>query len=706
MRKGGGGTAVAERAAGKTIPAAHFTFDASHITFAAQGRGREIDAAFFSDTEYDALFNLDPNDPNYNVVPIEDRIFVPDDTLSDNRLLPNVEPISQTVLLEIAETFSLNGDPNFSTRKICTFDDLKIATTDRKLLTFRPNQVQEDYLDVILPGWKDRFARKSPLELRGLREFILKPRKLGFSTLILALFFLDTISTPNTQTVIIAHDAATTRKLFDVMRRFYRNLHPDKQPKTGYYSRQEIWFKDIDSYIYVGTAGSGQYGRGGTVQNLHGSEAAFWPNPEDIVAGLFESVPLDGNIFVETTANGLGAWFDKTYSRSKDGETEYNARFFPWNIAQQYQQDFPEGFTPNEEEETLAATYGLNYRQLYWRRLKRAALGRLFEQEFPITDIEAFVSSGSPYFDRVLLNELYETINRDRKNPIEDRVYEPLSPKDTTLSMGGYKELFRELLRVGKNGIPNLCIWEPPIPGVLYAIGADVAEGEATDDEKKDYDAAEVIRVDTMEEVAVLRGRWGNSKADYAILLAQLGFFYNEALLAVERNNHGLSVLNTLQNGRPGFEQWIYPPRRTGRGGLYYEEDLDERTNFASRMRKSKKNAQIVRKAGWYTNLKTKPLMLDYLAQMVENGLISLNAIQTVRELMTFAKKANGKSGAEGESHDDTTIALAIAVFVAQSIDRYASSDGEGIEGMGGFTASGGGRGLESGLSGLFGGSR
>ena len=65
------------------------------------------------------------------------------------------------------------------------------------------------------------------------------------------------------------------------------------------------------SSIYVGTSA-----RGGTVQFLHVSElgkiARKYPErAAEIVSGAFESVPVDGMIIVESTAEGAsGAFFD------------------------------------------------------------------------------------------------------------------------------------------------------------------------------------------------------------------------------------------------------------------------------------------------------------------------------------------------------------------------------------------------------------
>lgn len=155
------------------------------------------------------------------------------------------------------------GRPSTRTHDF-TLADLRIRTKDRQVVPFAPNAVQAAYLDTLCPDW-----RTTPIRLEGHREILLKARQFGFSTLILALLFLDTVNTPNTQTVVIAHDADSTERLFQMVHRFYQHLPADRRPATKYSSRRELAFRDTDSYFYVGTAGSSGYGRGGTINNVH-----------------------------------------------------------------------------------------------------------------------------------------------------------------------------------------------------------------------------------------------------------------------------------------------------------------------------------------------------------------------------------------------------------------------------------------------------
>src|SRR6185369_15256379 len=66
----------------------------------------------------------------------------------------------------------------------------------------------------------------------------------------------------------------------------------------------------------------------------------------------------------------------------------------------------PAGFQRTHEEQELADEHGLDDAQLYWRRRKIATNGLdLFQQEYPCTANEAFITSGRPVFDTPTLQE-------------------------------------------------------------------------------------------------------------------------------------------------------------------------------------------------------------------------------------------------------------------------------------------------------------
>ena len=124
-------------------------------------------------------------------------------------------------------------------------------------------------------------------------------------------------------------------------------------------------------------------------------------------------------------------------------------------------------------------------------------------------------------------------------------------------------------------------------------------------------------------------------------MLCSIGKYYNEALIGVERNNHGLTTLTSLRN----IHQ--YP-------NIYFEKVLDERSN-----RRQKK-------IGWNTTLKSKPVLVNNLRELIREEDIEIRSKDIVSELSSFVHHPDGKMGAQSGNHDDTVIALGIAVMMAQ----------------------------------------
>ncbi len=515
-----------------------------------------------------------------------------------------------------------------------SFQDLKIKTKDKKLAVFQPNQVQSLYLDQLCPNW-----RGGDYAMTATQEIILKARQFGFSTLIAALFFLNTYNTPNTNTVVIGMDADNTNSLFAMVQTMYEELPEAKKLRPKFANRKEFFWPETGSRYLVGNAQNLTYGRGKTIHNLHASEVAFWPDAETLLGGLMESVPKDGVAFIETTANGVGNWYHTEYQLAEAGQSVFTPRFFPWFRHPEYRLDPEPGFSRTGEEAALAAQFDLDDAQLAWARWKKKARKKLFPQEYPATAAGAFLTSGNPYFDREFLIELARELSDPFFDPIDVSIDSAAFPKLAGVSRQVVYENVKGSEALGETRA--LTVWEAPIPGRLYVIGADCAEG-ISDTGDHDFDAADVFDAETRTQVAHLHGRWDTH--EYGLLLAQLGFYYNTALLGIERNNHGHAVINAA------LYTAHYPEARGNcTNGLYFHQEYDE---------KKKPSAM---KPGWPTNVSTKFFALDGLAASVLDNDIHLRSRQTVSQMLTYVKKAGGKAGGEGKSHDDCVIAASIA---------------------------------------------
>jgi hypothetical protein len=187
-------------------------------------------------------------------------------------------------------------------------------------------------------------------------------------------------------------------------------------------------------------------------------------------------------------------------------------------------------------------------------------------------------------------------------------------------------------------------VWAKPEHNLRYAIGADVAVGY----DYGDYSSAHVIECRSGEVVASWHG-WMDTDL-FGDDLNALGRWYNQALIGVEENGPGLSVLNALRRLR-------YPR-------IYYRRQEDDRTK------------RTTSKIGWYSSRVTKPLMINDLNQSLREGELILRDAETYMELKTYVRDEKGGMG--GSPHDDRVTSLAIANQMRMHVfsPEYVESNG------------------------------
>lgn len=269
---------------------------------------------------------------------------------------------------------------------------LKIRTKDAKIIPFVLNQAQRF------------FHEKCEAQIKKtgkVRIVVVKPRQAGISTYVAGRFYHKTSMSKATNTFILSHESSTTQKLFQIVK-VYNEKNPIAPPVKRS-NANELMFEDLNSQYYVGTAGSGEVGRGGTVQLFHGSEVAMWKNTDDIETGLMESIPemAGTEIILESTAKGLGNFFHRMAIDALKGINGYELVFFPWFWMDEYEEEYDSRFELTDEEYEYKDTYLQEYneetqlRKLKWRRTKISRYGSdwKFKQEYPSNVTEAFQTS-------------------------------------------------------------------------------------------------------------------------------------------------------------------------------------------------------------------------------------------------------------------------------------------------------------------------
>lgn len=502
--------------------------------------------------------------------------------------------------------------------------NLKIKTKDARLAPLTMNAAQRRLLDAL---------EAQDAEGRPMRVIILKARQMGFSTMTEAFIFHEAATRRNVNGLVVAHQDDSTKRLFEMTRRYYENLPDPLKPMTKASNAQEIVFDNPDknearraknpglhSRIRCQTAGGRGIGRGDTLRMVHLSEFAFWPGEKaDTLVGILQAVPSERGtlVVIESTANGYDAFHD-LWERAVRGESDFLPLFFPWFEMEEYRKPVPPGTEWTEAERELAQRFGLDDQQLAWRRwcIANNCGGDedKFRQEYPSYPEEAFLTSGRPVFD---------------PDAVEARLREELTP----LRRGQF--VFDQdpanPARIGdirweERADGCVTIYEEPVSGRPYVIGGDTA-GTGSD-----WFTGQVLDNTSGKQVAVLRHQYDEDV--YARQIYCLGRFYRWALLGIEVNYSTYPVKLLAMMGYPK---------------LYLRQIPD---TIKMKFREA---------YGWETNSRTRPLAIAQLVQAFRDDPEMVRDRETLKEMKVFNYNDDHRPEALPGEHDDLVMALAIA---------------------------------------------
>lgn len=271
---------------------------------------------------------------------------------------------------------------------------LKIRDKAGQIRPFRINKAQLYIHD----AFEDQLKRTGKV-----RKIIVKGRQQGCSTYVEGRFYWKVTHRCGVRAFILTHESEATTNLFEMAQHFHEQCPMDMKPTVGASSAKELYFSEINSGYRVGTAGNKGVGRSLTAQYLHGSEVGYWPHAQEHAKGLLQAIPdLPGTeVVFESTGNGEGNYFHQMWQAAVAGQSDFEPIFIPWYWQDEYAKDYPEDLKLTEEEHELMELYGIDRRQVYWRRHKIAELtddtgdGTInFMREYPMTADQAFEMSG------------------------------------------------------------------------------------------------------------------------------------------------------------------------------------------------------------------------------------------------------------------------------------------------------------------------
>jgi len=499
-----------------------------------------------------------------------------------------------------------------------------IVTKDGDKQVFAMNRAQEHF-------YENYINVEKPYH----RHVILKSRQLGFTTFI-DLFILDSILfQPNKEGIVIAHKVQDATEIFDKKIEFaIRNMAEDIKGaffKIAHRSARKVQVV-IDYGPEQGSTSSlavAVSGRSGTYHYVHISEfakmcAQFPKRAEEVERGTFPTVPFDGFIFIESTAEGMAGRFYEMFQQNwitrlkitpQLSQVEFLPHFYNWQYDDMEMKKIYENIPAVDMDEceidwvSYQTEHKLSDKEITYYYMKWKQFGgknspdamKSLMQEYPTTEEEAFLSTGQTYFPTAKVAKLLLEVKPGVKG-----------------EMGYDKD--------GKNLVFNEVssgsfeVFQKPEEGHRYIIGGDTSEGLAHGDAQVLY----VIDHQTEECVALYRSQVAPD--ELAVEAYKVGKWYNFALIGIEVNKDGLWVNDALD--------------KMGYINVYYRKSFDDITK------------KMTKFFGWKTTSATRPFALAALKAVFFRKDSGFPA-GLLNEMFTFVRNIKGKPEAMDKKHDD-----------------------------------------------------
>lgn len=339
--------------------------------------------------------------------------------------------------------------------------------------------------------------------------------------------------------------------------------------------------------------------RGKSITYLVLDEAAFIPQMEKHWKSMFPTISTGGHCICISTVNGVGNWYYDAFMGAKKGE----------------------GF--GSEFHIIELDYWENpeYNDPDWVKATRAQLGEKGWQQEVLRD---FLGAGESYIPPDIINDL-DLATRDIE-PIK-----MLFPQWNN----HYEAKEKKVSELDHWNRGAMHVWREPIDGRDYIIGVDAAEGMG---EENDNSCFEIIDAVTCEQVAEF---YSNicPPHNFAQILAMVGKTYNNALVVVESQGAGLTILEKLEHD-------------------FYYENLFE----------CAQGTKAAPKPGMKTTSGNRPRLLETMQTRLINNSIAIRSKRFIKELKGFIWNAQTKKAQATKGfHDDAIMSLCLALYARDS---------------------------------------
>lgn len=528
---------------------------------------------------------------------------------------------------------------------------------------------------------------------KPIRLILLKARQWGGSTTVqLYMAWLQFFHKKGLNSLIIAHQGTASdeiKDMFDLMIKkhpveFLHKLgevYSENEPKLVGVGKSGSTYRvpQRDCKIKVGTAERPNGCRGGAYSLVHLSEVGLWKktdgkSPEDIVRSACSGILARPYtmIVMESTADGVGTYFDAEYTAAADPtvKSQFEALFISWFQIEHYSRPFDSAeelrafakwlwenrnnaYTPSNREESGRYLWslwekGATLEAIHWYIYERAGKNdfAVMAAEFPSDDVEAFVHAGTMVFDKYLVKQFEPYC---RKPKFVGEVYADADEGEEALSNLRFRE--------DRQGL--LSIWAMPEKFDDYEVTdryltvVDVG-GRSN---KADWSVIVVLdrlsMIDGSEPPSVVAQWYGHCDIDrLAWRAAQIAAFYNDSLLVIESN--------TLET---------HDKERQVEGGDQSQYILNQISDIYPNLYARKQSEDEIRegaprKYGFHTNVATKPMIISTLVKVIRERLYIERDKRCLDEYDTYERKPNGAYGAIVGKHDDLLMTRAIGLHI------------------------------------------
>ena len=570
---------------------------------------------------------------------------------------PPVESGQETMDLEVYRD-RCEDDEDF-------FDEheLRILNKRGRLQTLWPVKPGQRKIDASVYGQQ---------AARGyVRTVIVKARRVGSTTRCVRHCYRYVVKNGGICTVI-AHKSRSTKNIFGMLRRFWRQQTPEVRLPAGDVKRRDEFNLDSgdgeERTFLMSTAGTPDALRSEGNNVLHLSEVAFFDDAETLAPAALNTVADEqGMIILEGTSNGaVGWWYEFVQNcllpDGAEGANDYEVVFISWmddpdcvKAATQAQVDAwvrwklgdesaAKILGMNEGDAKLAKLLGMSLEQCVWwmSKLTDGSCLRpgqdprtIRRQEFPCTLEESFLASDRQVFSPESMM-VAEQEARPFYNLIQSYHMRCVDRKK------GWPDGYEH--EPGSYG--NLELLEAPVKGGEYVIGVDAEQGVGSD-----KSAGDVFRVDGNQFVQVCRYSQGSCDPHgLADVVAGLGWWYNRAFLVVERNGPGGTVIGWLRDAH------CYP-------SMYVQMEYDAILG------------QVTDKFGYETRFESKSRFIGELQRLLREGRLQLRFPETIRQFKRYIRgRVPTQMGAPKGDWDDEVIGCGMAA-IGRRPDEFDGRD-------------------------------